>query len=150
VPQSFVSLNCHVIFSTKNREPLLLPDWTPRLYQYMGGTTRAKDCVLLAAGGMPDHIHLAVSLGRQTAVSDIVRDIKANSSRWIHETMDNLRGFAWQTGYGAFSVSQSNLDEVRQYIADQREHHRVRTFREEFVMFLKRHGMQYDEQHVWD
>jgi putative transposase len=127
-----------------------MPDWSPRLYQYIGGTLRAKGNVLLAAGGMPDHIHLMVSLGRQTTIADIVRDIKANSSRWIHETFDSLRGFAWQIGYAAFSVSQSNLNEVTQYIANQSEHHRVRTFQEEFVLFLKRHGVQDDEQHAWD
>ena len=150
MPQSFVSLNCHVIFSTKNREPLLLPEWVSRLYQYIGGTLRAKGSVLLAAGGMPDHVHLALSLSKQNAIADIVRDIKANSSRWIHETIDGLGGFAWQTGYGAFSVSQSNMDDVKRYIANQPEHHRVRTFQEEFVLFLRRHGVQYDEQHVWD
>jgi REP element-mobilizing transposase RayT len=150
MPQSFVCLNCHLIFSTKYREPLLAPDWSPRLYQYIGGTLRAKESVLLAAGGMPDHIHLAVSLARQATIADVMRDIKANSSRWIHETFEKLRGFAWQTGYAAFSVSQSNLAEVKQYIANQSEHHRVRTFQEEFIMFLRRHGVQHDENHVWD
>ena len=91
MPQSFASLNCHIIFSTKKREPLLLGDWTPRLYQYIGGIVRGNGGVLLVAGGMPDHVHLAVSLHRQTAVSDLVRDIKANSSHWIHET---IRRFA--------------------------------------------------------
>jgi REP element-mobilizing transposase RayT len=127
-----------------------MPDWSPRLYQYIGGTLRAKGSVLLAAGGMPDHIHLMVSLGKQSTIADIIRDIKANSSRWIHETFDSLRGFAWQTGYAAFSISQSALNDVKQYIADQSEHHRVRTFQEEFVLFLKRHGVHYDEQHIWD
>ena len=150
MPQSFVCLNCHVIFSTKHREPLLLPDWASRLYQYIGGTIRAKGSVLLAAGGMPDHVHLGVSLGRQTMIADIVRDIKANSSRWIHETFDSLRGFAWQTGYAAFSVSQSNLDEIKRYIANQSEHHRARTFQEEFLLFLNRHGIRHDERHMWD
>jgi putative transposase len=150
MPQSFVCLICHLIFSTKHREPLLLPDWRPRLHQYIGGTIQGKGSVLLAAGGMPDHIHLMVSLGKQATTADVVRDIKANSSRWIHETFDSLRGFAWQTGYAAFSVSPSNLHEVKQYIANQSEHHRLHTFQEEFVLFLKRHGVQYDEQHVWD
>ncbi len=150
MPQSFVCMNCHLIFSTKNREPLLLPDWSPRLYQYIGGTVRAKGSVLLAAGGTPDHLHLGVSLARQATIADVVRDIKANSSRWIHETFESLQGFAWQTGYAAFSVSQSNLTEVKQYIANQPEHHRVRTFQEELMLFLQRHGVQYDEQHVWD
>jgi putative transposase len=127
-----------------------MPDWSPRLYEYIGGTVRAKGSVLLAAGGMPDHVHLVVSQDKRTPISEMVRDIKANSSRWIHETFDRLRGFAWQTGYGAFSVSQSNLDEVRQYIGNQSEHHRVRTFQEEFLLFLKRHAIPYDARQVWD
>jgi putative transposase len=149
MPQSFVCLNCHIVFSTKNREPLLMPDWTSRLYEYIGGTLRAKGSVLTAAGGMPEHVHLLVSLGKQAAVADVVRDVKSNSSRWIHETIASLTGFAWQAGYGAFSVSRSNVDEVKRYIAAQHEHHRVRSFQEEFLEFLKRHDMEYDERYIW-
>jgi putative transposase len=150
VPQSFAYLNCHIIFSTKNREPLLMPQWTTRLYEYIGGTVRAKGGSLVAAGGMPDHIHLSVSVGRQMSIAEVVRDIKSNSSRWIHETIANLRGFAWQSGYGAFSVSRSNLDDVKRYIASQQEHHRVRSFQEEFLEFLRRHELEYDERYIWD
>ncbi len=98
MPQSLVSMNTHMVFSTKNREPLILPDLAPRLYQYIGGTCRAKGNVLRCAGGMPDHVHLLVSLGKQSAITDTLRDIKANSSGWIHETFPEMRGFAWQTG----------------------------------------------------
>ena len=150
MPQSFACLNCHIIFSTKNREPVIMPDFAPRLYQYIGGIAHNTGNTLMAAGGMPDHIHLLVSLGRESCMADVVRDIKSNSSRWIHETVANLRGFAWQSGYGAFAVSYSSLVQVRQYIADQQEHHRVRTFQEEFRAFLKRHNIQYDERYVWD
>jgi putative transposase len=150
MPQSFAYLNCHIIFSTKNREPLLLPHFTTRLYQYIGGTVRAIGGSLLAAGGMPDHIHLSISMARQMSVAETVRDIKSNSSRWIHETVADLRGFAWQSGYGAFSVSRSAFDEVKQYIAAQAEHHRVKSFQEEFLQFLKRHDMEYDERYIWD
>jgi REP element-mobilizing transposase RayT len=150
MPQSFVSLNCHVIFSTKNREPLLMPEWTPRLHDYVGGIVRAKGGSLLAAGGMPDHVHLLVSLGKQTGIADLVRDIKSNSSRWVHETFERLRGFAWQTGYGAFAVSYSNLGNVKDYVAKQPEHHRVRTFQEEFLGFLQRHQIEFDAKYLWD
>jgi REP element-mobilizing transposase RayT len=150
MPQSFAYLNCHIIFSTKNREPLLMPEWATRLYEYIGGTIRAKGGALLAAGGMPDHVHFSVSMGRQMSVSDAVRDIKSNSSRWIHETIADLRGFAWQEGYGAFSVSRSNVDDVKRYIGSQAEHHRVRSFQEEFLEFLKRHELEYDERYIWD
>ena len=150
MPQSFAYLNCHIIFSTKNREPLLMPQWTTHLHEYIGGTVRAKGGSLLAAGGMPDHVHFCVSMGRQMSVSDAVRDIKSNSSRWIHETFADLRGFSWQNGYGAFSVSRSNLDDVKRYIASQQEHHRVHSFQEEFLEFLKRHELEYDERYIWD
>ncbi len=149
MPQSFISMNCHVIFSTKNREPLLTPEVATRLYEYIGGTACETGNRLLAAGGMPDHVHLVVSLGKQEAVADTVRDIKSNASRWIHETFAKLRGFVWQTGYGAFSVSLSNVDDVKRYIANQQEHHRVRTFKEEFIAFLKRHNIEYDERYIW-
>ena len=150
MPQSFVCMNCHIVFSTKNRERLIMPDIAPRLYQYIGGIARQTGSRLITAGGMPDHVHLMVSLGKQTSVADAVRNIKSNSSRWIHETFDNLRGFAWQTGYGGFAVSYSNLDEVKRYIANQQEHHRMRTFKEEIIAFLKRHNIEYDERYVWD
>jgi REP element-mobilizing transposase RayT len=143
-------MHSHLIFSTKNRDPLLLPDFSPRLFEYIGGILRDQKCPLLAAGGMPDHVHLLVGIHQQKAVCDIVRDIKSNSSHWIHETFPNLMGFAWQAGYGAFSVSYSNIGQVKKYIADQAEHHRVRSFKEEFIAFLERHGMEYDERYIWD
>jgi putative transposase len=150
MPQSFACLNCHIIFSTKNREPLIAADWAPRLYEFIGGTARNTGNTLLAAGGTTDHVHLLVSLGKQESVSSTVRDLKSNSSRWVHENLDRLRGFAWQAGYGAFSVSYSNLGDVKRYIADQQEHHRVRTFKEEFIAFLNRHEIEYDERYIWD
>jgi len=150
MPQSFACLHCHIIFSTKNREPLILPEWAPRLYEYIGGISRAKGNVLIGAGGMPDHVHFLVSLGKETAVSDCVRDVKSNSSHWVHQTFPNLRGFAWQSGYGAFSVSFSQRDLVIKYIAHQDEHHRIHTFQEELIGFLKKHEMQYDKRYIWD
>jgi len=150
MPQSFACLNCHIAFSTKNREPLILPDLAPRLYEYVGGTARNTGNVLMAAGGTADHVHLLVSLGKNSSAADVVRDLKANSSRWFDETCANLSGFAWQSGYGAFAVSYSNLSEVRRYIANQQEHHRAVTFKEEFLALLKRHNLEYDERYVWD
>src|SRR5437899_1452999 len=108
MPQSFVCLNYHLVFSTRGREPLLTAEILPRLYQYVGGYLRAENARLLAAGGMPDHVHWLVSLHQQTSVADALRGIKSNSSKWVHETYPDLRGFAWQTGYGAFAVSYSN------------------------------------------
>jgi REP element-mobilizing transposase RayT len=104
----------------------------------------------VAAGGMPDHVHLLVSLDRQVSIAETVRDIKANSSGWVHETFPGLSHFAWQAGYGAFAVSYSHMDRVKAYLAHQAEHHRRMTFQEEFITFLKRHGFEYDERFVWD
>ena len=99
---------------------------------------------------MPDHVHLLVSLTRQSSVAEIARLVKANSSGWVHDTFPDLRGFAWQAGYGAFSVSSSSLAVVKHYIARQEEHHRTRTFQDEFVGFLKRHNIEFDERYRWE
>ena len=99
---------------------------------------------------MPDHVHLLADISKQQAVSDAVRQLKSNSSAWIHENFPTLQSFAWQTGYGAFTVSFSNVEAVTEYIATQAEHHRVRTFQEEFLDFLKRHEIEYDSRYLWD
>jgi putative transposase len=150
MPQSFVCMNCHVVFSTKHREPWLADELPPRLYAYIGGIVRAHGSVLVAAGGMPDHVHLIASLSKESSIAELLREIKANSSRWIHETFPHLSGFHWQTGYGAFAVSYSDLERVKQYLREQPQHHRQRTFQEEFIALLKRHNMAYDEQYLWD
>src|SRR5262245_59194548 len=118
MPQSHAALYFHVIFSTKNREPFIDEVIREKLYGYMGGIVRERKCVLLAAGGIPDHVHLLVSLSREWAIADMVRDIKSISSGWIHETFARHH-FAWQAGYGAFSVSASALDWVKKYLANQ-------------------------------
>ena len=150
MPQSFGSLYFHLIFSTKNRLPLLSDDIQPRLFEYLGGILRNQKGVLIAAGGIEDHVHLLVSLSRQASIADTLRDLKSNSSGWIHETFPELRLFAWQSGYGAFSVSFSAFKSVRRYLANQREHHQKRSFKEEFLEILKLHEMGYDERYVWD
>ncbi len=121
-----------------------------RLFAYVGGILRSEGCVLAAAGGMPDHIHFLVSLDKQKSISEIVRIIKANSSKWVHETFPEFSRFAWQVGYGAFSVSFSHIDRVKEYLSRQAEHHRTQTFQEEYLAFLQRHGMEYDERYLWD
>ena len=148
MPQSFVSLNCHVVFSTKSRLPMINSDLAERLYGYIGGVVRNEGGSLTAAGGIPNHVHLLVSMPKTTSVADMVRSIKSNASRWIHDTFPGLDKFAWQTGYGAFAVSHSNVDAVKRYIADQEEHHRVMSFKEEFIALLKRHNIDFDEEHL--
>ena len=150
MPQSFTCLHVHFIFSTKDRVPLITSDLQPRLFEYIGGIFRAEKSRLVAAGGMPDHVHLLASLSKELAVSDAMRIVKANSSGWIHDQFPDKRHFGWQAGYGAFAVSYSNLESVKQYIARQAEHHRVKTFQEEFIEFLKRHDIEYDERYLWE
>jgi putative transposase len=148
---SFACLNYHLVFSTKHRQPLIDETWQERLFDYIGGIVRGQNGVLLEAGGMPDHLHLlaAISKSVAVAVADALRDVKANSSRWIHEEIPHRAGFAWQAGYGAFTVSYSALDAVRQYLAEQKEHRRARTFEQEFLELLRRHEIEFDERQVW-
>jgi REP element-mobilizing transposase RayT len=138
------------VFSTKGRRPWINAELQPRLFEYLGGIVRNQGAMLVAAGGMPDHVHLLVSQNKQLAVADFVRDIKSNSSGWIHDTFAGMRHFAWQTGYGAFAVSYSDRDAVRQYLATQAEHHGRMTFQEEFLALLKRHEIEFDEQYLWE
>lgn len=150
MPQSFGALYFHIIFSTKNRLPLITPDIQFRLYEYIGGILAHRKCALRAAGGIADHIHLLASLNRDSCVSDAVRDVKSLSCAWIHDSFVHSRDFAWQSGYAAFTVSYSNLESVRAYLASQAEHHHAKTFQEEYIEFLKRHEIDYDERYVWD
>jgi REP element-mobilizing transposase RayT len=150
MPQSLVSLNVHVVFSTKNREPFIDRELAPRLHGYVGGIVRKAGSVLLTIGGVADHVHLLVSLGRQTCIADLVRDVKSNSSGWVHETFPDRAKFAWQAGYGAFTVSRSVIERVKGYIANQEEHHKKETFQQEYLRFLAEHDLEYDERHVWD
>ena len=150
MPQSFGSIHIHLVFSTKGREPWVKPDITSRLFEYIGGTLHSHKCVLLDAGGMPDHLHLLISISREMSASELSRIVKANSSRWIHETYADMAYFEWQSGYGAFSVSFSGLNEVKRYIDRQEEHHREMTFQDELRLLLKKHKLEWDERYVWD
>ena len=150
MPQSFTSLHVHLAFSTKDRAPLIGTGLAPRLYSYIGGILRAEGAALVAAGGMPDHVHLLVSMSKQMSVSDTLRLVKANSSKWMHETFPEQRDFAWQAGYGAFAVSFSQIDTIKRYLANQAEHHRTRSFQEEFIALLERHHIEFDQRYIWD
>ena len=145
---TFSNLLTHVIFSTKDRFPLISSELKPDLLAYMGGIVRELDGKALTIGGTVDHVHLLVSLPPTLALADALRVLKANSSRWVHETKGRSK-FAWQAGYGAFSVSRSNMPKVIKYISEQEEHHRKVTFQEEFVAFLRKHEIAYDERYIW-
>jgi putative transposase len=150
VGQTFTCLHYHVVFSTKNRVPQITLDLRERLYGYMGGIIKGERGFLLEAGGTEDHVHLLISLPSQPSVADLLRLIKTNSSKWVHEMSPHHRAFAWQSGYGAFSVSRSNDEDVRRYITTQAEHHRRMTFQEEFLEFLRRHEIPFDERYIWE
>jgi putative transposase len=149
MPQSFGSLHCHLVFSTKQRLPQITADIQPRLFEYIGGILRNHSSCLIAAGGMPDHVHLLVSLGRTVAAAEAVRLIKSNSSAWMHNEL-SLPDFRWQDGYGAFAVSYSTIDSVKLYLANQVQHHTHKTFQDEFLEFLRRHELEWDERYIWD
>ncbi len=146
---TYTSLHYHVIFSTKNREPWLVPDIEQRVWAYVGGIARAHQMIALQVGGIEDHIHALVTAPATLAPSQIAQFLKGDSSRWIHDEFPTLRNFGWQDGYGAFTASKSNLPAIVLYIETQREHHRKRTFQEEYLEFLRQHGIQYDERYLW-
>ena len=148
--QSLSNLTFHFVFSTKHRRRLILPEIQPRLHQFIAGILRSKKSRLLTAGGMPDHLHLLVSLDRALCVSEALREIKSNSCRWIHQNFPNLSVFAWQKGYSAFSVSFSQVQRVKHYIEHQEAHHQKRTFKEELLWLLKSHRVEFDERYLWD
>ena len=150
MPQSLSNVLVHLIFSTKLRQRLIRPEIEGELYPYLAAACRGCGCPAHQVGGTEDHVHVACSLGRTIPVSKLLEEIKKNSSKWIKTKGPQYAGFAWQGGYGAFSVGQSQLESLRRYIAGQKEHHRHKTFQEEFREFLRRYRIEYDERYVWD
>ena len=142
---SFVSSLHHCVFATKGREPVLLPEIRERLWPYLGGIARENGMKALAIGGVADHVHTLLSLPATMSVAKAMQLLKGNSSKWIHETFPELGSFTWQEGYGAFSIGIAGIDETCAYIRDQEEHHRTRSYREEVIAFLQRHGLPCDD-----
>ena len=147
---SFTSSLFHCTFSTKGRRPLILPDLQTRLWPFMGGIARENGMKALVIGGVEDHAHLLLSLPSTLAIAKAIQLIKGGSSKWVHDAMPEHRDFAWQEGYGAFSIGVAQVDGTIRYIQSQAEHNRKTTFKEEFLAFLKKHGMEYDERYIWD
>lgn len=145
---TYTALHYHIVFGTKDRVPSITPDIQTRLYEYIGGIVRGGNGSLVAIGGMPDHIHLLATFHPTTCVADMVRKIKAGSSRWVHENLQGMQDFAWQSGYAAFTVSRSILGDVEAYILNQKTHHTKLSSADEFVAFLRRHDLPYDERYV--
>lgn len=138
----------HIIWSTKQRIPLINPEIQPRLYQYLGAITKNHSGKLLEIGGMPAHVHLLVELSMLDKFSHLIRDLKASSSLWVHKNFPVINNFAWQEGYGSFSVSYSALQDVQKYIQHQEQHHAKMSFEEEYAKFLKLHQVKYDDRFV--
>lgn len=145
---SYCNLLYHIVFSTKEREPWLTAAIRPRVHQYLGGAIRIENGIALIINGTADHVHILAKLRQDKAISKLVGEVKANSSGWIARTFRHAAGFAWQEGYGAFTVSESQAPKVRHYIERQEEHHRSVSFLEELKVLLKAHGLPFDERYL--
>jgi putative transposase len=148
MPSTHTSLHIHIVFSTKDRRPLIDPHWRDRLHAFLGGCLKTLDVIPVTIGGVADHVHLLIGINPTQTIADIVREIKVASAKWIHDEL-GVRAFAWQEGYGAFSVSPSSCDAVAHYIRNQEEHHRTKTFQEEYLEFLQKAGVKYEEKYLW-
>ena len=147
--RTFTNLLTHIVFSTKDREPFIVPELQSELYAYLGGLARELKGKSYGINGTTDHIHMLLSLPPVISMSDALRFLKSNSSGWVHDKWPRRRSFAWQLGYGAFSVSKSNVPIVLKYIGSQEAHHRRITFKKEFIDLLRRHDIEYDERYIW-
>lgn len=146
---TYTSLHYHIVFSTRDRRPVIAADIEQRVWEYLGGIARKNGMKPLQTGGIEDHIHMVVGIPPTMAVSKAVQQIKGGSSKWIHDTFPALAGFAWQDGYGAFSVSRSQVPTVINYVATQREHHSEQDFQTEYRAILERHEIDFDERYIW-
>jgi putative transposase len=150
MPSTYSNLLFHIVFSTKQRIPVITNAIQTELYNYIGGIIRGEGGVVLEIGGVADHVHLLIKLKPVVSVSEMLKHIKASSSKWLNETHANFGKFYWQEGYAAFSVSESQVDVVAKYIQNQETHHRQQTFQEELLTLLKKHNIDYDKRYLWD
>ena len=148
--QSLARNLLHLVYSTKNRAPLLTPEIRPEMNSYLAGILRAWESPAILVNSVEDHVHLLFALSKNHALKKVVEEVKKGSSKWIKTKGASFIDFYWQSGYGAFSVSPSNAEAVRAYIANQEEHHRKRTFQDELRSLLRKHGIEFDERYVWD
>jgi putative transposase len=146
---TLTNLVYHVVFSTKEREPMIVQEFRDEVHQYIGGIVKGEGGILLQIGGTSDHIHIVIKLKPIHALSEIMQKVKGSSSKWINEKNRLPGRFAWQDGYGAFTVSQSQLSAVIRYVSGQEKHHSHLSFKDEFVRMLERHGVEYDERYIW-
>ena len=147
MPQSLTSVLIHLVFSTNNRQPLITPTIEPELFPYIAAELRNMDCPSLAINGTTDHLHILFALSRTKTIANVVKEVKGSTSRWIKP---RSRLFQWQAGYGGFSIGRSQVEQVKRYIARQKEHHRKLSFQDEFRALLRKYEIPYDEKYVWD
>ena len=150
MPQSLSSILIHIIFSTKMRQKWIQPEVIKDLHSYMAGIMQSYDSYTHEIGGIDDHVHLLISLPRTLALCKLIEEVKKGSSKWVKTKGKFYEDFAWQKGYGAFSIGQSNYDALRKYIQNQQEHHREISFQDEYRNFLKKYRVDFDEKYVWD
>ena len=150
MPQSLSLVIVHLVFSTKDREPWIEPAMRPRLHAYMAEVARSLGCEAYRVGGIADHVHLALTLPRTLTQSDLVKELKTSSNHWLARQDDRYAGFAWQRGFGIFSVGRSHLTALVDYIANQEQHHQTKNFQDEFRSLLIRYEVEFDEAFVWD
>ena len=150
MPQSISKIHRHLVFSTTGRERVIADEIRPVLHEYMGGILRNKECKPIEINTEPDHAHVLFCLGRAVTVAEVVGNLKQGSTLWLREQGPRYHMFQWQAGYGVFAVSHSNVEAAREYIRNQREHHRKSTFQDEFRAFLRKHDEEWDERYVWD
>ncbi|MEX2217433.1 MAG: IS200/IS605 family transposase [Phycisphaerales bacterium] len=150
MPSSWTQNYYHLVFGTKHRERVITPELHERLYPFMGGILREHRAQLIAGNGMPEHVHLFIRFPADLARAVMAREVKSRSSGWIHETFPGMGAFAWQRGYGGFTVSRSLSDDVERYVREQRRHHESMSFEEEFLGLLRKHEVEFDERYVFD
>ena len=149
MPQSLVKNYLHIVFSTKNREDMIKEGDQESVFKYMAGIVNNYECDTICIGGTRNHIHALINLSKNYSLKDILRLMKGNTSRWLNHNK-GYNGFDWQDGYAAFSVSQSNLTSVVNYINNQERHHKEKTYKEEVIGFLEKYNLKYDEKYLWD
>jgi len=150
MPQSLHCKYGHMIFSTKDRAPLITADLEPRLFEYLGGIVRGAKATLIEINGMPDHVHLLIRESKSIADQEFIGHLKGDSSRWVNETFRSAQRFSWQGGYGWFSVGPKDVETAAGYIRKQKEHHKTTSFQDEYRQFLGKYGVEFNERYVWD
>jgi putative transposase len=150
MPQTLTSLMIHVVFSTKHRANLIAPEVEGDLFAFMAGVLKNHDSRLLAANGTANHVHLLISQSKNVALSFLIQELKKSTSKWIKAKNVKFKDFQWQDGYGAFSIGESNVPALKQYIARQKEKHQKKSFENELREFLRKYEIEYDEKYIWD